>query len=237
MELGIYKNIKVVNRSTDTKLKVAPIEGFQYASELRHCLITINEFYEAAKSQPIVFSKQQDTGNYFACALMGLTEGSNLFVNKDGSWRTGEYVPAFVRRYPFIFVEHDGDNLSLAIDHDHKAVNKRKGEALFDGEGEATAYTNQVMSFMTLYQQSSIHTQEMIKMLDEKGLLEEATAKIVQNGEESVLTGFMRVNEEKLATIDDSDMLDLVKTGAYKWVVAHLMSLSNFRKLLSFSGQ
>jgi hypothetical protein len=32
-------------------------------------------------------------------------------------------------------------------------------------------------------------------------------------------------------------VLDLIKSGAYKWVVAHLMSLSNFQKLLTYSEQ
>jgi hypothetical protein len=75
----------------------------------------------------------------------------------------------------------------------------------------------------------------MIKMLDDKGLLEDATAKMVQNGEPVNLTGFMRVNEERLSALGNSEVLDLIKSGAYKWVVAHLMSLSNFNKLLTYS--
>lgn len=236
MNLGIYKDVRLINREEDKKLKVAPIEGFAYAANLRDCIITVSEFYEAAKSQPIVFAKNEQ-GEFLALALMGLKEQANLFVNQDGSWKAGEYVPAFVRRYPFIYVAHGEDNLTLAIDHDHKAVNKRKGEALFNAEGEASEYTNRVMDFLNQYQQANSHTSAMIKMLDDKGLLEEATAKMVQNGEPMNLTGFMRVNEEKLSALGDSEVLDLINSGAYKWVVAHLMSLSNFQKLLTYSEQ
>ena len=77
----------------------------------------------------------------------------------------------------------------------------------------------------------------MIKMLDEKGLLEDATAKLVQNGEPSNLTGFKRVNEDRLSELSDTEVMDLIKSGVYKWVVAHLMSLSNFQKLLTYSEQ
>jgi hypothetical protein len=236
MNLGIYKDVRLINREEDKKLKVAPIEGFGYAADLRDCIITVSEFYEAAKSQPIVFAKNEQ-GEFLALALMGLTTDKNLFVNEDGTWRAGEYVPAFVRRYPFIYVAHDEDKLTLAIDHDHKAVNKRKGEALFDADGEASDYTNRVMDFLNQYQQENSHTQAMIKMLDDKGLLEDATAKMVQNGKQVNLTGFMRVNEERLSALDSSEVLDLISTGAYKWVVAHLMSLSNFQKLLTYSEQ
>jgi hypothetical protein len=236
MSLAIYKDVRVINREEDKKLKVSPIEGFSYASNMRDCIITGTEFYAAAKSQPIVFTKNEN-GEYMALALMGLISEKNLFTNEDGSWRVGEYVPAFVRRYPFIYIQHSGDSLTLAVDHGHKAVNKRKGEALFNADGEPSAYTQRVMDFLSQYQEASIRTQAMIKLLDDKGLLEDATAKLVQNGEPATLTGFKRVNEEKLSELSDTDILELIKSGVYKWIVAHLMSLSNFKKLLTYSEQ
>jgi len=234
MSLAIYKDVRVINREEDKKLKISPIEGFSYASNLRDCIITVTEFYAAAKSQPIVFTKNEK-GEYMALALMGLISEKNLFTNEDGSWRAGEYVPAFVRRYPFIYIQHSGDSLTLAVDHGHKAVNKRKGEALFNVDGEPSTYTERVIDFLNQYQEANHRTQAMIKMLDEKGLLEDATAKMVQNGEPVNLTGFKRVNEARLSELSDTEVLDLIKSGAYKWVVAHLMSLSNFQKLLTYS--
>jgi hypothetical protein len=91
------------------------------------------------------------------------------------------------------------------------------------------------MEFLNQYQQADAHTKAMVKMLDDKGLLEEATAQMVQNGEKVSLTGFMRVNEERLSGLNDGDVLEMTKSGAYKWVVAHLMSLSNFQKLVTYS--
>jgi len=234
MSINIYKDVRVINRDEDKKLKVAPIEGFSYASDVGSCIITVAEFFQAAKSQPVVFAKNEQ-GDYLALAVMGLKNGKNVYVKDDGTWRENEYIPAFIRRYPFIYIQHDVDKLTLAIDHDNKAVNKRKGEAIFDADGEPSDYTQKVLGFLDEYQQSSNHTQAMIKMLDEKGLLEDATASIVKNGDEVGLTGFKRVNEEKLASLADNDVLDLIKSGVYKWVVAHLMSLANFQKLVAFS--
>src|SRR3990170_5032720 len=34
-------------------------------------------------------------------AITGLRDGQNLFVNKNGSWPAGVYIPAYLRRYPF----------------------------------------------------------------------------------------------------------------------------------------
>ena len=231
MALGIYKNVEVLNKDTHKSLKIDELKGFDYAKELRDCVISLSEFYQSAKSQPIVFSKN-DQGEYFAVALMGLKEQKNLFVQEDGSWKPGEYVPAFIRRYPFVFVS-SGEQLVLAVDTDCPAVNEDQGQMLFDEEGEVTAYTEKVMEFMLEYQQSNAQTQVFIQTLDELDLLETASAELNQEGEKLTFTGFSRINEKKFNDLNDEDTLKLVRSGYYKLVTAHLMSLTNFSKLMS----
>jgi len=231
MELGIYRNLKVLDRNEDKKLRIKPLESYSFAKTLRDCVITSDEFYASCKSLPIVFAKSE-AGDYFATALMGLKEERNIFINEDGSWREGEYMPAFLRRYPFVFIENE-DVLALAVDMDCEAVNKRKGEALFNDDGEPTDYAKQVMQFMENYQASNQRTHALIARLVELDLLEEARADITQNdGESFAFAGFQRVNEQKLDALSDEDMLSLVRSGYYKLILAHLMSLNNFGKLL-----
>jgi len=231
MELGIYSNLKVLDKNEDKALRIKPLEDFSFAASLRDCVITSDEFYASSKSFPIVFSKS-DKGDFFAIALMGLKEERNIFINEDGSWRDGEYMPAFLRRYPFVFIE-DGDILALAVDMDCDVVNKKSGQRLFDKEGEATKFTGDVMQFMENFQVSNQNSQALIARLVELDLLEDATAEIVNKSNESfTFTGFQRVNEEKLDQLSDEDMLSLVRSGHYKLIMAHLMSLSNFGKLL-----
>ncbi len=236
MEFGIYKDVQLLNSEADRELKIGEIEGFEYASGLRDCAITTSEFFEAAKSQPIVFAKNRESGEFFATALLGLREERNLFVMPDGGWHPGEYIPAFIRRYPFIFIQ-DGERLALAVDRDHRAVGNSDGQPLFDESGERSEYAEKVMAFMQLYQTSNLRTQVLIRQLHELELLEEATAQLHQQGEQFSFTGFMRVNEERLNALSDEQMLSLVRDGSYKWIVAHLMSLSNFNKLISFSAE
>jgi len=231
MELGIYRNLKVLDRNEDKTLRIKPLENFSFAANLRDCVITSDEFYASGKSLPIVFAKN-DKDEYFATALMGLKEEKNIFVNDDGSWREGEYMPAFLRRYPFVFIENE-EVLALAVDMDCQAVNKKSGERLFDKEGEPTEYANHVMQFMEGYQLSNRRTQALIAKLEELDLLEEARVDITQqDGEAFAFAGFQRVNEEKLDALSDEDMLELVHSGYYKLILAHLISLSNFGKLL-----
>lgn len=119
----MYKNVKLLSKD-DKNLKVDAIKGFRYAKKLTQCIITVDEFFKAAKSQPIVFAKNE-SGKYFASTLLGLEKETNNFVNGKGEWIKGEYIPAYVRRYPFIFIQ-DGQTLALAYDSDCKEINEKK---------------------------------------------------------------------------------------------------------------
>lgn len=89
------------------------------------------------------------------------------------------------------------------------------------------------MSFMENFQKSSLITSTFIKELDELGLLEDANASMNVNGKKFAFTGFKRVNEEKLNALDEGKTMKLIKNGSYKLIVAHLISMGNFEKLVS----
>ena len=121
----MYKNIKLVSKE-DKNLKVDAIKSFRYAKELTQSIITVDEFFRASKSAPIVFAKDE-ASEYFATAILGLEKDKNSFVNGKGEWKKGEYIPAYARRYPFIFVQ-DKDTFALAYDANCKEVNEKKGK-------------------------------------------------------------------------------------------------------------
>lgn len=226
----MYKNVKLVTKE-NTSLKVDAIKGFKYAKDLTQCIITVDEFFKASKSQPIVFAKNENS-EYFASTLLGLEKETNNFVNGKGEWSKAEYIPAYVRRYPFIFVQ-DKDTLALAYDGDCKEINEKKGQTLFDEKGESSEYVQNVMKFMENFQKSSTITSAFIKELDNLGVLEDANANMSVDGKKFAFTGFKKVNEEKLNALSDEQTMKLIKNGSYKLVVAHLISLGNFDKLVS----
>ncbi|MEF3191268.1 MAG: SapC family protein [Campylobacterales bacterium] len=225
----MYANVALLNSQTDKNLKVEPLKNWSFAASTNYALITVDEFYHACKSQPILFVKDANN-NYSAVAILGLKEGQNLFVGSDQQWEKGEYIPAFLRRYPFIFVQQ-GETLALAYDKDCKAINTKKGEALFDKEGQPTSYTDGILKFMTEYQRSALRTQAFLNELATLELLEEVTVDIRVSGENLRFSGFLRINEQKLDGLDNEKKMALVANGMYKLIVAHLISMSNFDKL------
>src|SRR3546814_5217323 len=64
--------------------------------------MTIDEFVQAQRFLPIVFSAG---ANPVPLGLMGLNEGINTFTDDEGKLRGPTYVPAYVRRYPFMLAK------------------------------------------------------------------------------------------------------------------------------------
>lgn len=73
----------------------------------------IDEFVVASRHLPIVFvpTASKPTPVF----LLGAQPGENRHVDPAGAW-TGGYVPAYVRRYPFIIGDNAGAEPLVCID-------------------------------------------------------------------------------------------------------------------------
>lgn len=95
-----------LNREQDSAVRLKPNGlDFSFAAEVNSVPLAGVEFVEAARSHPIFFLEPQ-SGETFPIALLGMASGGNRFVAADGAWRDS-YVPAFVRRYPFVLAADD----------------------------------------------------------------------------------------------------------------------------------
>jgi hypothetical protein len=227
---NIYNNATLLNPKEIKGLKYDKINGYKHAKEMINALITVDEMFAVATSQPIVFSKVGED-SYIANAVLGLEQNKNLFVDSKNKWKKGAYTPIFLKKFPFVFAQN-GDKLFLAYDSECKAIGTKKGVDLFDENDEMTEFTKGVMSVLENFQKGSVRTSKFVRELNDLGILEESTINIDENGQNKIrFTGFLRVNEEKFNVLDDATMLKLVQNGAYKLIVAHLVSMSNFQKL------
>src|SRR5690606_37811599 len=114
----------------------------------------------------------------------------------DGDWQA-RYIPAFIRRYPFVFSSaDDGKSFTLCIDTEFAGCNQEdRGERLFDADGQQTQYLKNVLEFLKEYQAHYQRTMAFARKLKELDLLEPMTAKFTtQAGDSGNLTGFMAVN-------------------------------------------
>lgn len=227
-----YKKPVVLDKEQHKGLRLKAADA-RFAAKNQSVPMVLAEFPEASLEYPIVFAKSQDS-QWIALALTGLQADSNAFVDESGRW-TGRYVPASVRRYPFILAEGENKQLSLAVDMDAPQLGS-EGEALFDDKGEPTELVRNVMNMMGEFQSQALSTGTLAKELDDAKLLTQQSLRVqLGDGRNAVVDGVWIVDEAKLRELTDDKILSLYKSGALVAIHAHMLSLRNLLPLLERS--
>lgn len=227
-----YQKPVVLDREQHKDLRLEPGNAL-FAAQNQAVPLLAAEFAEACLEYPIAFAKGQD-GQWLALALTGLTPKHNAFVDAKGQWNA-RYVPASVRRYPFILAESGKDQLSLAIDMAAPGVGK-KGQALFDDKGEPTDVAKSVLQLLADFQSQAKLTSALAHRLDEAGLLTQQNLQVRQGEEQqAVVEGVWIVDETKLRQLPDDKVLAWFKDGQLAAIHAHMLSLRNLVALLQRS--
>ena len=196
--------------------------------------LSFTEFAVACRDYPIAFIAGEG-GQFVAMAVLGLENQQNLFVLPDGRWDPAVYLPAYVRRYPFCMtrVTVDGREQAERVACVEKRAINAKGEALYDASGEALPAWDGRRKLLFEYEADLVRSDEMSRTLAGLELLETFTMQAVPSqGAPLAMTGMYRVAEEKLAGLAPEKLMDLVQKGVLARVYAHLISLSNFARLL-----
>lgn len=228
-----YTKPTVLSSVTHKNTKIAPVDSYSFANALNSSVLVGQELMEAAKSYPIMFITLAGDA-IMPMAIMGLE--NNLFVNDEGTWQDGAYIPAFVRRYPFIVAEGvTGDNsLAVCIDSAYSGYDAEEGERLFDDEGKQTPFMANAMKFIETYQAQYELTKVFVNFLKEHELLKSVDASIkLADGKQFTMRQLQVIDEEKVKNLSDEHLLLLARKGFLAWVYAHLFSISNFARVIS----
>ena len=231
----MYKNPVILNINDHKNKALKEQADFAKTKGMISAPLGFNEFYEACRNYPILFAKDQ-MGNWFATALLGV-DNKNMFVGDDNKWKAGAYIPAFIRRYPFVLVktdENSEENLTLAIDAEsiEDANESNKARVFFNDNDTPTEFATGVMQFLLELNKVAMATSQFIKDLEKWELLVEQAANIVdKDGNTHNINGFFTVNEEKLAHLSDKKKTEMCKKDAFPLITAHLISLGNVRRM------
>jgi hypothetical protein len=235
-QLLIYDNVVPVNRNAHRKMSVRQTTSFAFARGVNSVPIVDVEFSRVCVEMPIVFARTE-TG-IVSLALLGAQQDRNAFVDDDDKW-TGRYLPAFFRRYPFVFaVDETSDQMTLCVDESYEGLNEDdRGERMFDGEGTETSYLRQVLRFVEEYQATFSRTQGFCDRLDQAGLLEEARVDYtLGDGSKGGVTGFLRVSGEKLRAMDDETVLSFFRSGELDLIQMHILSMQQVEHVVTQSS-
>lgn len=208
-----------------------------FCRTLNAVAISLGEFIAAARDYPIVFASL-DRGKSFApVVVVGLAQGTNLFVDQSGEWDPGTYFPAFVRRYPFCISKLyvDGEPKSERVVCVAKACIGPSGAALFDAAGAPSARWQAAERLLSQYEADLDRTAQMCAALARLQLFETFSMQVFDESRapQVKLAGMYRISEAKLRDLKPASLKALVAKGFMGLLYAHLHSLENFRRLLS----
>jgi hypothetical protein len=194
--------------------------------------ITIDEFVLASRYYPIVFSTGAQS---VPLALMGLNEGINVFVGDDGTLLKPVYVPAYVRRYPFLLAKlrPDTDELSLCFDPSAPGVGADiDGVPLFDGDKPAQATTD-ILGFCEQFEQAGARTAAFMEELAKHDVLMDGEVAIQADGQEKpyLYRGFRMIDEEKLKEVRGDTLRKMSQNGMLPLLYAHLFSMQTMKEI------
>ncbi|MBX9701219.1 MAG: SapC family protein [Acetobacteraceae bacterium] len=209
--------------------------GLGFAREATVVPLAAEEFVAAARSLPIVFAAQAP---HLPVAVTGLAAGHSLYVEADGRWRAGAYVPAYLRRHPFILVRSapNSDQLVLCIDPGAPQFSDSEGEALFDAEGKATPALDRALGFCRALEEAALRTRAMADGLAEAGLLKPAVVQFEQAGRPIRIDGFWAVDRAALGALPAERLAMLRDRGWLEAIYAHLLSIGGLSSLAQQAG-
>jgi hypothetical protein len=226
-----YKQPRPLNTEIDARHSLARHPDFRFAAATNSVPLLASEFTAACKHYPIVFARGDGAQ---PVALLGLRNNENLFVDAEGQWARDHHIPAYVRRYPFIFLESaDRQQFTLCIDEAASTVLPGTDNPFFKDD-RPTDLTNNALEFCRAFQGDHAYTQEFAKALIESELLIENRADIVlNNGEKLSMAGLWVVDEKRFHALPDATFLNWRDRGWLHLVYCHLLSTSNWRALIN----
>jgi hypothetical protein len=208
--------------------------NFQFACATNSVPVLASEFKSACRQYPIVFAAAEGAQ---PLAMLGVSSGENLFVDKHGQWAEEHHIPAYVRRYPFIFMESpDRQEFTLCIDAAAENLICNAENPLFK-DGLPTQLTQEALTFCRAFQDDYQFTREFAAAAVGAELLVDNRADIsFKNGEKVSLSGFRVIDEQRFNKLPDATVLNWRERGWLQLVYAHFISINSWSALLNRGG-
>jgi hypothetical protein len=220
------------------KLGVKRMDGpFSFAKEGHAIPLTVGEFPLAAVTGPIIFVGDEK----LPIAVMGLNASENMFVKPEGIFEPGVYIPAYIRRYPFVFAnDAAAQQMVLCIDRKAEFI-VEGGDMPFFENGEPSEYTKNCIEFCNNFEIERQRTVSFVQLLKDLDLFETKTANFTpvnpdgSAGEPQKMAEYFGVSEDKLNKLPSEKLVELRDNGALGQIYAHMLSLVGWDRLIALA--
>lgn len=229
----LYRGLEPLNSGQHSKMKLKREQTINGVGQIHAIPVTIDEFIPAQRDYPIIFSAGETP---VPLVLMGLNEGVNTYIDDKGMpIEPNAYMPAYLRRYPFMLAKlrPDSDELSLCFDPTSGiVVEQDEGEPLFDGD-QPSELTRNILAFCEQFETAGQRTHAFVEELQKLELLMEGEVSVQPEGaaQPFLYRGFRMIDEEKLRNMRGDELRKINQNGVLPLIFAHLMSLGMIRDL------
>ena len=230
-QLLIYDTVVPLSAARHVGCSVESGGTYEFTGKINSVPLMAVEFPSAAAEYAIVFAGSD--ASLTPAVILGIRGTENLYINQASAW-DAKYIPAFVRRYPFVFsASPDGQRLTLCIDEEFSGFNREgRGQRLFADDGRPSGYVDNVLKFLQEFQTQFLRTQAFCKKIQELDLLEPMQAQVdLASGGRLALGGFKAVSLQKLKALPGEKLVSLVQTDELELLYLHLYSMRNFSRL------
>jgi hypothetical protein len=230
-----YKDLMPLNSRDHAGWRARSVDRAGWVGDQHAIPLTVDEFAQAQRHFPIVFSAGDRP---VPLALMGLNEGVNVFFDAEGKALEDFYVPAYIRRYPFLLAKLDSqsDQMSLCFDPTSDLLGEfEDGHPLF-ADGQPSEHTSNLLQFCEQFEQAGLRTQAFVEELEKAGLLMDGEVAIQRNDAPDrpfIYRGFRMVNQEKLRELRGDQLRKWNENGLLPLIFAHLFSLDLMRVIFA----
>ncbi len=226
----LYSEMIPLNAEMHAGYSLRARRSYGYAAAEVSLPLNVAEFPHAALSYPIAFA---NTTPSFPIAILGVSSGVNLFVDEEGSWLPGSYVPAYARRYPFFLAKQkDGEKLALCLDRNDNVLELSDRQPLLS-DGEPTPALKNAMEFCQNYYKAQTLTRQVVDSFEKLDLLIERQVSIdTVGGEKMRIGGFKMIDEEKFKALPAELLSEWRDRDILMLIYAHKLSQENWSRLV-----
>jgi hypothetical protein len=225
-----YRSPRPVDRARDAHMGLFRPSNYSFAAGTNAIPLLADELPMAAPYYPIVFA---DGPIPIPAAVVGLRNDQNLFVDASGQWARGAYIPAYVRRYPFILMDDtDQKQYVLCIDEESEQF-REDGEFRLFEDGEPSAFTRSAMEFCAELRQQGEVTDRLVDAFKMHEILVPNDASIeLSDGSRMQLSGFLVIDPKRFDALSDSVIFEWRARGWLGLVYAQLLSSHRWQGLV-----
>ncbi len=207
--------------------------GFGFTRQQHLALVSLPELPKVAGNYPILFIKKPGTEKFSPVALLGTEPNENLYVDADGAWAQGAYIPSAFRRYPFVLVKTATEGMTVWMDDNPELMDSPDGVELFLADGTETEFLAKNKEFLVELLKADMMTDAFCEKLAALDLLVPGSLDIRIGSDLKKFSGCFVVDENRLNALSPESFQSLRDLGFVGSIYAHLLSVNLIEKVVA----